>query len=397
MEAPAIGAQIRALRERAGIRSQDLARLVELDPSAMSNIERGKRAVKTDELTRIASALGVSAMAILEPDSLLARLPVAPRAEPGSPVDSPAFLRLTALAELHEVLAEDDILPSPQLDKVPQIDDSSWLRGAEQAAEWAREALGELAYGDERFWSLTKAIEERLGVDVLVQEYADDPLWGASITDRQFPFVFVNARQPTTRALFTLAHELAHVLASDGDVMTLDVDLSAHDNRERFANAFAATFLMPRDDVLGMVEEYGRTAEALARMMLYFGVSYESLIYRLHNLRLINAEGRDQLQARGWRSVVIDADPEIKAALLTRLGARPVYKPPRWLTSRAAEGFARGVLSVRPLAGLLGVDPDDLLERISIMEKDARETMETRFTEGAQDVTDEEAFSGTPN
>jgi len=398
MEPPAVGAQIRALRERAGIRSQDLAEAVGLDPSAMSNIERGKRGVKTDELTRIAAALRVSPMAILDDHSLVARLPVAPRADVGTPIDSPAFLRLTALTELHEALVEEGIPTGPHLDKVPEVDETVWLQAAENLAAWAHTVLGPLVEGDDRFWSLAKAIEEKLGVDVLVEEYPDDPLWGASITDREFPFIFVNAKQPTTRALFTLAHELAHVLAADGDVMTLDLDLTAHDDRERFANAFAATFLMARDDVLDLMAKYGRTAECLAQMMLRFGVSYESLIYRLHNLRQINAHGRDQLQARGWRSVVIDGDPDVKAALLTRLGARPEYKPPRWLTSRAAEGYAKGVISVRPLAGLLGVDADDLLERISIMEKDAREVVEAQlYTEGVSDLTDEEAFGGNPN
>jgi Zn-dependent peptidase ImmA (M78 family)/DNA-binding XRE family transcriptional regulator len=396
MEALSVGARVRALRERAGIQSQDLARAVDLDPSAMSNIERGKRGVKTEELTRIAAALRVSPLAILDEGSLLARLPVAPRADAGTPLESPAFMRLTALAELHEVLADEKIPPSPQLDDVPAVDEAAWLQAANQLAAWTRERLGPLAEGDERFFGLAKAIEEKLGVDVLVEDFEDDPLWGASITDRAFPFVFVNAKQPTTRALFTLAHELAHVLAGDGEVMTLDVDLTAHDDRERFANAFAATLLMPSDEVRGVVQEFGRTAEALARMMLRFGVSYESLIYRLHNLRLINAHGRDQLQARGWRSVVIDGDADVKAALLTRLGARPEYKPPRWLTSRAAEGYADGILSIRPLAGLLGVDPEEFLDRISIMEQDARDTVEMQYEDGVDEITDEEAFGGSP-
>ncbi|MEJ7721801.1 MAG: ImmA/IrrE family metallo-endopeptidase [Ilumatobacteraceae bacterium] len=47
------------------------------------------------------------------------------------------------------------------------------------------------------------------------------------ITDRSFPLVFVRASQPRPRALFTLAHELAHVLAGDGDTFTVDEDLTA--------------------------------------------------------------------------------------------------------------------------------------------------------------------------
>src|SRR5262249_15476381 len=58
MDDATIGAQVRALRERAGFQSQELAKQVGIDPSAMSNIERRKRSLKSDELAKIAEALG---------------------------------------------------------------------------------------------------------------------------------------------------------------------------------------------------------------------------------------------------------------------------------------------------------------------------------------------------
>ena len=66
------------------MQAQALAAAIGIDPSAMSNIERGKRAVKANELVSIARALRISPLAILEPDSLPARMPLAPRSEGGT-------------------------------------------------------------------------------------------------------------------------------------------------------------------------------------------------------------------------------------------------------------------------------------------------------------------------
>src|SRR5438093_5477146 len=110
-----VGARIRDLRERTEMQSQQLAAKVGIDPSAMSNIERGKRSVKTDELARIAAALGVSPLAILSPDSLLARIPVAARVQVAQVSHGSAVKRLTALAEQDEVLNEGGLLLTHRL------------------------------------------------------------------------------------------------------------------------------------------------------------------------------------------------------------------------------------------------------------------------------------------
>ena len=364
-EAPGVGARIRALRERAGLQSQELAEKLRLDPSAMSNIERGRRAVKTEELAAIAAALGVSPLAILSDGSLLSRLPIAPRAQVDVTADGSAVARLTALAELNEVLTEQGIPAEPHLDGVPHVDTVRWLESATELAEWAREKLSSTNEAADRFSQLAEGIEKHLGVDVLVEDYSEDGIFGASITDHAFPFILVNQDQSLTRAIFTLAHELAHVLSGWGDILTLDVDLAARNNNERVANAFAATFLMPKNRVEAIVQSQSRSAAALATMVSEFGVSFESLIYRLHNLGYINAHGRDQLRARGWTGVLKDLDDEQKRrTLLDSIGSRPERRAPGLLTLRALRGYQEGVLSVRPLAGLLGTDADTLLERL---------------------------------
>lgn len=390
-----VGARVRTLRERVGMKSQDLAKAVGVDPSAMSNIESGKRAIKTDELTRIAQALGVSPLAVLDESSLVARLPVSHRLDSGDAGVGSALERLGVLAELHEVLSHDGLAAAPRLDDVPDVDIQKWKESAERLAGWAENRLEVSALGDERFAALADAIEEQLRVDVVIEDVGDGSLAGAAITDRSFPLVFVRASQPRPRALFTLAHELAHVLAGDGDTFTVDADLTAHSDRERFANAFAATYLMPAADVDKYAKD-GITALSLGRMLAEFGVSYESLVYRLHNLGFINYQGRNHLQSSGIRGLLADLDDEdLARSLLSRLGERGGVetRPPAWLAVRALAGYRKGIVSARPLAGLLGQDADDLL---AMLEKSfPYDDADTLLQAGAAG-SEEERYSGSP-
>jgi Zn-dependent peptidase ImmA (M78 family)/transcriptional regulator with XRE-family HTH domain len=404
MDSPvSIGARIRELREKAGVQSQALAERLGIDPSAMSNIERGKRAVKTSELASIASFLGVSPLAILSSDSLMSQLPVAARATNSEGTSGSVVARLTALAELHQLLSdsEQELGAKPWLDEVPAVNVDDWLRSGEELARWARQSVlpptdsGPL----DRFSELAEAVERNLGVDVMVEEFPAREILGASITDRRFPFILVNRNQPISRALFTLAHELGHVLSGDGgEAITLDVTLMPHTKPEMFANAFAASFLMPLSSVQEEIDMYGVTSKALARMVSRFGVSFESLVYRLHNLGRISAVTRDRLQSQGLPAVLLDLSDDERRRALGRQGMRPERRPPGLLTLRTLAGYQAGVVSVRPLAGLLDRDPDELLEAY-VRERDSQDVWgaETADEASAEHATsDEERYSGLP-
>jgi Zn-dependent peptidase ImmA (M78 family)/transcriptional regulator with XRE-family HTH domain len=407
MESP-LGARIRAARERTGMQSQELAARIGIDPSAMSNIESGKRAVKTRELVLIAEALSVSPLALLDEDSLPARMHVAARLDgKQSTIEGEAYSRLRALGEIHAVLADAGLPSANTLRDVPQFQHEwSWKAEAEQLADWATKHLGVEPTGVKRFNQFANAIEERLGVDVIVEKYPSDPLSGAAITARDFPLIFVNAQHPTPRALFTLAHECGHLLLSHDGSTAVDDTLAGSTQTERQANAFAAAFLMPADKVDHYIGEYGRGAESLARMLYDFQVSYESLIYRLHSLRRIDTDGKESLSAVGWQGllrVIVGSElrerlePEIFTQLISRLGKYPAERPPSLLAARCFTGYQRGVISVRPLAGLFKKDPDEFYDRMYDDDEKSAEVLErVEGTLPEEQVSDEELFAGIP-
>jgi Zn-dependent peptidase ImmA (M78 family) len=91
------------------------------------------------------------------------------------------------------------------------------------------------------------------------------------------PYVFLNTFKSTERSRFDAAHELGHlVLHKHG---------GAQQGRsaEHEAHLFAASFLMPRDDVLATVP-FVASIEQLVRAKARWGVSVAALAYRLHKL-----------------------------------------------------------------------------------------------------------------
>jgi hypothetical protein len=205
----------------------------------------------------------------------------------------------------------------------------------------------------------------------------------------------VNRDQPSSRALFTLAHELGHVLSGQGEhPITFDMSLSEHTPPEMFANAFAAAFLMPMSNVQAIIDQDRLTSRALARMVTEFGVSFESLVYRLHNLGHISATQRDRLRALGWPAVLADLDPEERRRALGRQGMRPERRPPGLLVLRTFQGYQQGSVSVRPLAGLLDVDADELLGQL-VREQDSLDAVDTADP-SRHETSDEERYSGSP-
>ena len=82
MDQVAIGARIKAARERVHLTQEQLAEIIDISPTHMSVIERGVKTPKLDTFGRIANALGVSTDALLQDvvvpanESILAELSV---------------------------------------------------------------------------------------------------------------------------------------------------------------------------------------------------------------------------------------------------------------------------------------------------------------------------------
>lgn len=123
-----------------------------------------------------------------------------------------------------------------------------------------------------------------VGIFVFKDAFKAEGYSGFSLYDDLFPIIFVNNSATKTRQMFTLFHELAHLVFHTSGIDTIeDSYIPALPVRQRrievLCNSFAARFLVPeaafREAIKGL-DHSERTAEQLAQQ---FHVSRE-VIYR---------------------------------------------------------------------------------------------------------------------
>lgn len=167
----------------------------------------------------------------------------------------------------------------------------------------------------------------------------------------------INARHPHERQRWSLAHEYGHFLTNryspELTVLHGYLRVPAH---ERFAEAFAARFLMPGSGLTRRFQNLRRARDGtltpadLLQLANLYDVSVTALVLRLEALRLVAAGTWDALLERGFRV------EEAKA--LVGLSSTPPDTELLPLRHRylVAEAYLDGTLSEGQLARLLRVD-----------------------------------------
>ena len=153
---------------------------------------------------------------------------------------------------------------------------------------------------------------EKHGVFVFKDAFKDDGFSGFCLYDKVFPIIWVNNSMSHSRQIFTLFHELAHLLfnRSDIEMSSSDEDylenLSSADKRiEMFCNAFAGKFLVP-DDAFSKYRNIEVDDYNLKDIAKQFAVSREVILRKfLDNGKVTSAfysrkvnQWRDEYEAR---------------------------------------------------------------------------------------------------
>jgi len=116
---------------------------------------------------------------------------------------------------------------------------------------------------------------------------------GFSLIDEDVPVIVLRRSDETSAKIFTLFHELAHLLLREGGICDLEESDISH---ERFCNHFAGAFLVPKDKLLNhsIVKAKARTREwpenLLRNIARDFNVSREVILRRLLILGLTTRE-----------------------------------------------------------------------------------------------------------
>ena len=143
---------------------------------------------------------------------------------------------------------------------------------------------------------------DSMGYKLLRYPLGDTADLGFALRKEQDIVIFTNSSYRLSREIFTLAHEIGHVLLHLHQVASfIDTQITLSDKvndiREEEANFFAASLLMPAEEVDRFLDlevndfrENGLSAMDIARLMSEFNVSYDMALNRLENLGKIDGK-----------------------------------------------------------------------------------------------------------
>ncbi len=128
---------------------------------------------------------------------------------------------------------------------------------------------------------------------------------GFSMYDVNFPVIYVNNNNTKTRQIFTLFHELAHLLMQTGGVDTWRDDYIEHltgDNKqtEILCNQFASEFLVPSSDFQSRSAGMPILDSTIEELADFYSVSRETILRRLLDWGQVSQQDYEKKTRQWW-------------------------------------------------------------------------------------------------
>lgn len=160
--------------------------------------------------------------------------------------------------------------------RVPLSTQKSWATDEEALKTW-REAV------------------QDSGVFVFKHSFKQKAISGFCLIDDEFPLIYLNNSNTKTRQIFSLLHELAHVLLHQNSISTLDQSALRFLSRaqlrlEQFCNAIAAEVLVPSSDFNAALRSARNAIDdaAVGALARRYHVSREVILRRLLDRGLVS-------------------------------------------------------------------------------------------------------------
>lgn len=365
-----IGDRLQEARRALGLTQGEVGKQVSLAISTISEIESGKRSVTGAELHAFARLYHRPITFFFTDKGEDSRgFQYLFREADHQLLDRKAIVALEELArdyaQLEELVGAVPLPPPPNYA-------GFGLQGDDDAEALAEMERGRLNIGDAPIPDLMDFLDGTVGVRTFFVPVERQSWSGLVVRDAHGrPCIGVNAREESYRRNFDMAHEYAHVLthlarqgATEGRI-DIEIETVGRSSDERFANAFAAAFLMPRRAVLARLDQVLSRKDGhftnydLVHLAMRFGVSGQALASRLASLRRLPRSAQVGL----WRKASFKA-------LALSLGypvedwGDQVVVPPRY-RYLATKAHSESLISLAKLAQLLREDYHVLRERLA--------------------------------
>ena len=348
--------RVQAVLSSTGLSQRQFAAKLGLDPSQLSRSLHGQRRFTSLELARIAEFGEVSVdwlLGLETPAQAAARVTSSDRSGTAEAVDA-----ASSLVQLRLDLAEIGAAETPLTLPVGGARGSMVEQGMALAAAALTHAGVTSDAGPLR--DLPGLVESAFGVDVRISPLPTD-VDGVAVRSGDAAAIVVATTRLLPRQRFTIAHELAHVICEDDQGLHVDVASGPHrpDLSEVRANAFAASLLMPELWLRQRTADRDSSDQQLLDdLVVGLVVSPSALAHRMYNLGLLDERTRDEYVRQSLRGVLFRSHRFVLHSTWIDEASRT--RVPLRLLADLWSAYERGDITLRPIAQLLGRDPEEL-------------------------------------
>lgn len=145
------------------------------------------------------------------------------------------------------------------------------------------------------------------GIYVFKDAFHAEHYFGFCLYDSEFPIIYLNNSSTKSRQIFTLFHELGHLLFHTSGIDITGEPFAAVDKEARrievICSALAGSFLVPEAELLAALGNLPPSRDTAARLAEHFNVSREVIYRRFLDRGMIDA-GEYTDAAEAWRKQI---------------------------------------------------------------------------------------------
>ena len=357
-----LGQRIADARKARGIKQEDAANFLNCSRPTYIAIEKGERRAKAEEIVKLAPYFGRRVSELVRAGEPVVDFQPHLRAvaEKMKPEDGEKLV--AAISDLQRFAADyrelERLMNAPlRYNYPPLVNLETPVDVAELAASVASQERRRLGLGEQPVEELRRLLEWDVGLRIFYWPLPSAIAGMYAYTDDLGGCIMVNRKHPAQRRRASMMHEYGHLIV---DRYKPGIDYLNTPGRkpanERFAEAFALSFLMPANAVRQRFHEIVAATNDfqvadLCRLSHFFFVSVEAMAIRLEQLGLI--------PKGSWAPIKESKLAPRQAAKLLGLAAHretPDFYPERY-KYLAVHAFEQEKLSEEQLAGFLRCDP----------------------------------------
>ena len=275
-------------RERSGYTAEAIATTLKKEVSIVNDWESGERALTYVQLETLADKYKRPIAIFFFPDppeepNIAENLAL--RSSDNTPLEPRIHILFRQAHARQLSLMELNMGTNPSEKRIFRDLQARPTNSAKELAQQARVYL-QTSVNKELGWSsATEAFEnwrncvEEVGVFVFKEAFQDDSVDGFCLVHDEFPVIYLNNSSPPVRQIFSLFHELGHLLLGENDI-TRGISHGGGEI-ESFCDQFAAEFLVPSDDLKARLNFSVYDDEAIEELANYYKVSRPVILLKL--------------------------------------------------------------------------------------------------------------------